>query len=158
MEPTQFFRQKKWLFFVGIKALIVKNEKLLVLSSGSSELSSTKRKRAFWDLPGGKVEWGEDIQETLQREVQEELGIRRGSLQAIEIFEASVSKIRTSHAVHVPLILITFICRLQGRQKFKLSDEHASYKWVGAGTAQKLLSTKFNKTFIKKLGSLRTKS
>jgi hypothetical protein len=66
-ESRRAFKQKKWLFFVGIKALILNKGKILLLSSGIPELSSTKRSRIFWDLPGGKAEWGESVAETLRR-------------------------------------------------------------------------------------------
>ncbi len=154
MYPEQLFNQKRWLFFVGIKALIIKNGKILVLSSGASELSSTGRTKAFWDLPGGKVEWGESVAETLRREVHEELGISKNSLRIKRIFEASVSRIRISHGIPVPLLLITFLCSINGSNGFKLSDEHASFKWVDAKTAKRLLGVKFNRTFVKELDSI----
>ncbi len=151
-DSSKFYEQRRWLFFVGIKALIVKNGKVLVLSSGPSELSSTRRKAAFWDLPGGKVEWGESVSDALHREVMEELGVGKGQLKTVRIFDASVSRIRTSHGIEVPLILITYLCRLRNpRARFRLTDEHASYRWVDAKTAAKLLKVKFSRQFIRML-------
>ena len=51
LNKSEIFREKRWLFFVGIKAMILNNRKLLLLSSGPLELSSTKRNRIFWDMP-----------------------------------------------------------------------------------------------------------
>ena len=154
MKSKVLFGQRKWLFFVGIKALIVRQGKILILSSGKAELSSTKRKKIFWDLPGGKMEWGERVAETLQREVAEELGVSKGSLRIGRAFEASVSKVRTSHGIQVPLVLITFLCKLNTNARFKLSDEHAAYAWVDVKEAKRLLRAKFSSTFIKELSSI----
>ena len=149
MDSRKFYGQRKWLFFVGVKALIEDKGKVLLLSSGPQELSSTGRRRVFWDLPGGKVEQGESISDALQREVMEELGVGKGHLKVVNIFDASVSRIKTSHGVKVPLILITYLCRLRNpRVRFKLTDEHASYRWVNLKTAVKLLNTKFSKQFV----------
>jgi len=155
MKAEELFKQKKWLFFVGIKALILNKGKILLLSSGIPELSSTKRSRIFWDLPGGKAEWGESVAETLRREVEEELGIRKSDLKIIRIFEASISRIRTSHGIRVPLLLVTFLCSLRtNKRKFRLSDEHASYKWVSIKDGKRLLGAKFSRSFIEELATL----
>jgi 8-oxo-dGTP pyrophosphatase MutT (NUDIX family) len=155
INANKLYSQRKWLFFVGIKALIENKNKVLLLSSGKQELSSTKRRRIFWDLPGGKVEWGEGILDALQREVKEELGIDNGQLRVIRIFEASVSRIKISHGIEVPLILVTFLCKLKNpNNSFKLTGEHSSYLWANMRTAKKLLKTKFNSTFIQKLSAL----
>lgn len=157
MDKNKLFGQRKWLFFVGVKALIVRGEKVLLLRSGRAELSSTMRRSFFWDMPGGKVEWGENIEETLRREVHEELGVPERALDIGDIFEASVSNIVISHGIRVPLILITYRCKLKDNhsEKFELSDEHSAYRWVDKSEAQKLLKTKLNKTFIRDLKSLK---
>jgi len=45
--------------------------------------------------------------------VEEELGIRGDGLQILRIFDASISKIRISNGIRMPLLLVTFICRLR---------------------------------------------
>ena len=67
--------ERRFLLYVGIKALILNSKRVLVLSSGKEELSSTNRKRTFWDLPGGKIEAGVQVESALKREVVEEFGI-----------------------------------------------------------------------------------
>ncbi len=144
--------ERKFLFYVGIKALIIKDKKILLLSSGKEELSSTMRKQIFWDLPGGKMEAGEQVEETLMREVSEELGVSKHDLKIIKPFDVSVSNFKISHGQHIPLILMTYICKLKKpERKFKLTNEHAQYEWVNVKNAAVRLSTKFNKSFIVKL-------
>jgi 8-oxo-dGTP pyrophosphatase MutT (NUDIX family) len=139
-------------FFIGIKALVKNNRnQILILKSGPLELKSTKRSEEFWDLPGGKSMKGESVEETLRREVSEELGIDGKKLEILNIFDASISNFRTSHGKKIPLMLITFLCRLQQENNFKLSLEHEEYKWGSIKEAKKLLSDKFNKAFIDKL-------
>jgi 8-oxo-dGTP diphosphatase len=63
------------MFNVGIKGLIENSEgKVLVLKS------SLKGHRipteAYWDIPGGRIEEGENVLDVLKREVEEELGIK----------------------------------------------------------------------------------
>jgi 8-oxo-dGTP diphosphatase len=54
--------------FPAVKAVIVSEGKFLILKQ---EVAG----KAIWDLPGGKVDWGEDPHETLKREVREETNL-----------------------------------------------------------------------------------
>lgn len=59
--PPSFYR-------VTIKGLVVKNGKILLLKE-SPEISGK------WELPGGGLDFGEDIHQALRREIEEETGI-----------------------------------------------------------------------------------
>jgi 8-oxo-dGTP diphosphatase len=60
--PDSFYR-------VSVKGLVVRDGKILLLKE-SPKLSGQ------WELPGGGLDFGEDIHEALRREVQEETGIK----------------------------------------------------------------------------------
>jgi putative (di)nucleoside polyphosphate hydrolase len=61
----------------GVSALIInkKHEFLLV------NLNSFEEK--YWAIPGGGVEKGENLEQTVYREIQEELGIKKSSLKLV---------------------------------------------------------------------------
>lgn len=54
--------------FSAMKAIIKKEKSFLVVKQSLGQST-------VWDLPGGKVEYGESPYETLEREIKEELGI-----------------------------------------------------------------------------------
>ncbi|MBN2067549.1 MAG: NUDIX hydrolase [Candidatus Diapherotrites archaeon] len=65
--------------FAAIKALIVREGRFLAL-----ELEVGRKK--IWDLPGGKVEHGEDPIEALKREAWEEAGLKVEALEAVGVY------------------------------------------------------------------------
>ncbi|MDB5183956.1 MAG: hypothetical protein JWO07_637 [Candidatus Saccharibacteria bacterium] len=52
------------LFNVGVKAAVVRGEKLLIVKHATKN---------FWDVPGGRIDDNESITQTLTREIAEEL-------------------------------------------------------------------------------------
>lgn len=137
-------------FFIGVKALI-ENEKgeILVLNSSPAKMEFAHTKKDFWDLPGGKIKKDEQVEQALRREIEEELGVDGKKLEIIGIFDASVSNMKVSdHSAS--LALVTYTCALPD-SRFKLNPEHSEYRWVPRKEAKKLLSEKFNRTFIDKL-------
>ncbi|MCL5239199.1 MAG: NUDIX hydrolase [Candidatus Marsarchaeota archaeon] len=147
-------------FFVGVKALIRnKKGRILVLQANTATFQLTKTPKPFYDLPGGRIQPSENVEEALGREVKEELGISPKTLGINQLFDASVSKVMLPNKVgvrleRVPLFLVTFLCDLTVNERFKLSDEHIGFAWVDAKRAKKLLAKKFNSAFLKKLNKL----
>jgi len=64
-------KNKKGFFEITVKAVVVKDDKVLILErSDSDQIAPSK-----FDLPGGRVEGGETFEEALHREIMEEVGI-----------------------------------------------------------------------------------
>lgn len=70
--PPSFYR-------VSVKGLVVKDGKILLLKE-SQVLSGQ------WELPGGGLDFGEDIEQGLIREVEEETGIKVKSISKHPIY------------------------------------------------------------------------
>ena len=53
------------LFQIGIKAIIRNDENQILLL----------KNKDYWDIPGGRMDQGEDIEAALLRELNEEIGV-----------------------------------------------------------------------------------
>src|SRR6185369_7782805 len=75
-----------------------------------------------WDIPGGVVEEGEHLLESIAREVTEETGIEVENIKLLDVFDSS-SKI------HPYLICIGYTARALSTD-IVLSYEHDQFEWV----------------------------
>jgi 8-oxo-dGTP pyrophosphatase MutT (NUDIX family) len=75
------------------------------------------------DLPGGTLEEGESVRETMVREVDEELGVAIDEADIREIYAgADYSRGETHYSL--------FIAEVSSRPQITLSWEHSSYEWI----------------------------
>lgn len=116
------------IYHLGIKALIqnTDGEILILRRAGHS----------FWDVPGGRVQAGEQVLETLVREVMEETGLV--DLQDIKPQAMTLTPINIQLADGTPagLILWYHSCAI-ANPVIMLSEEHSEYEWVTWEIAQK---------------------
>lgn len=134
------------LFQVGVKALITNDEgKILVLDSGDWHLKNQTR---HWDIPGGRIQEGHSILETLQREVEEETGVKEISDE--KFFTAAVSNFKDMpvDGHMVGLILMVYKVKIPKNSKIVLSEEHSNHEWVDSKEAAKRLAYKYPPEFI----------
>jgi 8-oxo-dGTP diphosphatase len=104
---------------VAGKAIIRKDGRILLLRR--SEASS--HDPGLWELPGGKIDYGEVLVEGLKREVAEETGL-----------DVAVGRpFTTWHFYKDPFWVtgVTFVCENVDRE-VALSDEHSEYVWIDA--------------------------
>ncbi|MFA5086150.1 MAG: NUDIX domain-containing protein [Candidatus Paceibacterota bacterium] len=113
--------KKLQIYQVGIKGIIVNSQnKALVLLK-------TVNGRTFWDVPGGRMEKGETINETLRRELEEEVpGITGFQVKNI----LNVDSVHRSDTVEDIDLLLVFYKVEADLEKVTLSDEHQLYRWV----------------------------
>ncbi len=106
------------MFRVLTKALIRKGEEILLLKRKDGSFGS-----GLWDIPGGKLEFGELPIESLEREIFEETSLKVKVIRPISI-SSGINETKTKQ-----YITIVFLCDYQGGD-IKLNDEHSEYKWV----------------------------
>lgn len=105
-------------FGVATKAIIKNDEgKYLVLYKSETEEINPNE----IDIPGGRMKFGESAEESLKREVAEELGIN------IEVERPSRVWGFVKDDLH--LVGITFMAKYVGGE-LQLSGEHTSHEWV----------------------------
>jgi 8-oxo-dGTP diphosphatase len=107
-------------FQIGVKGVVVVDGRVLLLKR------QDRWSGMIWEMPGGRMEVGEEIAETLRRELREEVP----SIGRIEI-GALLHAARVPHDWgEVGLVLLFY--RVQAEvAEVVLSDEHVGYAWVG---------------------------
>lgn len=106
-------------FEVSLKAFIISDGKALLVQEADT---------GFWELPGGRIDVGEeriDHADVLAREIAEELG---PDLRVLVGSEA-VTWVRQRPTDGVFQFLVARVCRIE-RGEIRLSDEHATMRWL----------------------------
>lgn len=114
MDSSKFFS-------VGLKALILNPEgkMLLIKRSKGNTLSDT------WDIPGGRMQFGESLREALQREIKEETGMELDRIGTV----LNVSTFFPGNNPDNQIIRMIFaVSTKQG--DVVLSDEHQGFVWA----------------------------
>lgn len=96
-----------------VGAIIIQNKKLLLVSNNQ---------QSFYWTPGGKLEPGETIEQTLKREIQEELNV------SIDSYTPYITYISDQEEDGKDRKVYTFMVSYQG--EIKLSNEITKSKWV----------------------------
>ncbi len=117
--------------YVAVKALLFKNSKLLLLK---------KKHEGFWDIPGGRIEFGESIDSAMMRELMEELP-NASNLRIREL--VGVRKKPEPLEDGTELFLVYYRVRADLPERIAVSDEHTEARWFSQQEIE-LLPTPFN--------------
>jgi phosphoglycolate phosphatase-like HAD superfamily hydrolase/ADP-ribose pyrophosphatase YjhB (NUDIX family) len=105
---------------------------LIFDDSGRLLLFKTAKWSGLWGIPGGKIEWGEDSETALRREIREETGLE---IDAIEFVMVQDSIASTEFYREAHFILLNYTCRALPGQPVTLNEEAQDHAWVDWGQA-----------------------
>lgn len=130
------FIPKKTSFLVGQKAIVQNfSGKILILQRSKKAGGGDK-----WSLPGGGLEEGENLLESINREMIEETELK------VTDFKQYSSRIY-KNAEGELILIIGYLCE-SDTNEVKLNWEHKDYKWVSKGEALKFDLTEDGRYFI----------
>lgn len=78
-----------------------------------------------WELPGGHIDYGEDMRVGLAREVMEELGMHVNIGEVLDVF-TYMNEVKKSHSIEV-IYFAQFIDPLENTQVNP--EDHSDYRW-----------------------------
>lgn len=108
----------------------------LLINDGSEKYLFLRRSPSFkpgiqkWDIPGGRINSDEPLDDALKREVREETGLEVESVELIAAQDIFVP------AKDLHVVRLTYKGTTKSGE-VKLSEEHSEYKWM---TKEKVLT------------------
>jgi len=108
----------------GLGIILLKGNKVLLgKRNDDPEKADTElHTEGMWTCPGGKLDFGEKLEEGAKREVLEETGMKANSLKLISVTNEIVSD---AH-----FVTLGFLCEdFEGEPKLMEPDEIVEWKW-----------------------------
>jgi 8-oxo-dGTP diphosphatase len=139
------------LFHIGIKGLIRNKEgKVLLL-----KVPAWRGRPGYWDLPGGRMNPGETFEQTLRRELKEEIGVQYDGTPKQLMAVLSTVTIPVGDA-EVSLVLVPYEVELLDGTEIKLNpnEPEEAFDWYEPKDAARLLAVKYTPDFCEMVTKL----
>jgi len=117
------------VIIVAVKAIIMFNKKALIIQRAADDEVGAN----LWEFAGGKLDFGEDLEAALKREVVEEVGL---TVTVDKLLYASTFK---THEYR-QLVILSYLCTANSDNVY-LSNEHQNYMWANKEQMKDILST-----------------
>ena len=120
-------------FPVSIKSIIIDDNKVLCL----------KNERNEWDFPGGKINFKEDVEDCLKREVKEETNLDIKNLRILKPFSLKFNDI--------PVFIVVYLAEISCESPIFVSHEHSEYNFFSKAEIKNLNICQYYKNLIEDL-------
>lgn len=128
---------------IAQKAIIKRGSRLLLLKRAEDEVAFP----GLWDFPGGKLELGEDLKESVHREVNEETGLEIKVKDVIGKYPG-VSNGR-------PVEFIIYDAEVVFENEVFIGEEHSEFQWLTIEEIKKLSAMPYMNDCLKDLEVLK---
>lgn len=105
---------------MGVGGVVIEAKRVLLIQRGRPPL------KGEWSIPGGMVELGETLEESVRREIREETGLIIEPLEVIGAFDR-IEKTRSRVRYHY--VIVDYLCRRTGGRLKPASDVRDA-RWV----------------------------
>ncbi|MCD6241607.1 NUDIX hydrolase [Candidatus Bathyarchaeota archaeon] len=126
---------------VGVGAIIVRNGKILIVKRKSEP------GKGRWSVPGGLVELGETVGQTVVREVKEECNLNVEVDRLIDVVDSLTKDEEGNIKYH--FVILDFFVKLKGGE-LKAGDDAEEARWVPLEEVEKYNLTKTFREFLKR--------
>jgi len=126
---------------IGVGAVIIKDGKILL------EKRKNEPGKGKWSIPGGLVELGESVEQTVVREVEEETGFEVEKPEHIDVVDNIIRD--ESGRVKYHFVIIDYFMRLKGGT-LKAASDAEELKWVPLSDVEKYDLTKTFRAFFQR--------
>jgi len=126
---------------IGVGAVLICKGKILL------EKRKGEPGRGKWSIPGGLVELGERIEETVIREVKEETGLDVESPELIDVVD-NIS-VDDDGRVRYHFVIVDYFVKLKGGT-LKAADDAEELRWVAFNQVEKYDLTKTFRGFFER--------
>ena len=117
---------------IGVKGIIKVGDSVLVLKKQKPEL-------AYWDIPGGRIEDSETLEDALRRELNEDLpGLVDYTIENV----VSAYRLPIDVENEMGLVFVFFLVRAQSRD-IGAVPEHEGFEWVTRETLPTLKESEY---------------
>lgn len=109
-----------------------------------------KNERNEWELPGGKIDMGEQPKQTVAREMKEELGF---TTEVLDIIQSHIYTIESSIDESHGVLVLSYLCKIIAKtNKFEIDGEggKAEFKTFSINEITELTILEFYKSSIQK--------
>ena len=113
---------------VAVKGLIINDSRVLIVKRANDDEIGG----GTWECVGGKIEFGEDLETALIREIKEEVGL---TVTVEKILYATTFKTAPTRQI----VILTYLCRSKNTNVV-LSKEHSEYQWATKNRLKSLLT------------------
>jgi 8-oxo-dGTP diphosphatase len=113
---------------VALKAIILYNRKALIIQRSYGEISGG----GSWEFAGGKLEFGEDLETGLKREIMEEVGLE---VKIEKLLYASTFQSKENRQT----VILSYLCH-SFSDRVVLSEEHEQFLWADKKNMRKYLT------------------